>query len=70
MGNDKHVDSPRIRYGNECSTFIRVCERCGRFVKPDDFIEYTGSERLRNQPNATCRKCGRTKMIFEGFIKE
>jgi len=51
-------------WGN--TIFVPVCEKCRRFVKPDDSIllNYQG---LIDQPNATCVKCGRTKMIFEGF---
>lgn len=50
------------------ATFVPVCQKCGRFVKADEIIfenEITG---LKNQPNATCKKCGRTKMLFEGFV--
>lgn len=48
--------------------FIPVCEKCGRFVKSDETILINEEEGLKNQPNATCKKCGRTKMLFEGFI--
>jgi RNA polymerase subunit RPABC4/transcription elongation factor Spt4 len=57
----------RITYG-EGATFVPVCERCGRFVKPDQFILVNEVDGLKDQPNATCRKCGRTKMVFEGFV--
>ena len=48
------------------AVFVPVCEKCGRFVKADNQIEIN-SNGLKDQPNATCKKCGRTKMIFEGF---
>lgn len=57
----------RIVYGGS-ATFIPRCEQCMRFVKPDNTIEVSEGEGLKDQPNATCRKCGRVKMIFEGFI--
>lgn len=50
------------------ATFIPVCETCGRFVKAKGFIRVNEIEGLKDEPNATCRKCGETKMIFEGFI--
>jgi len=48
--------------------FIPVCETCGRYVKADDTIKVNEITGLSPEPNATCKKCGRTKMIFEGFI--
>ena len=56
----------RIQCGDEGATFVPVCVTCSRFVKPDDTIRF-----VNNQPdgdNATCAKCGRTQMIFEGYI--
>lgn len=49
------------------ATFVPVCEKCGRFVKADESVEVNEITGLRDQPNADCRKCGRTKMLFEGF---
>lgn len=49
------------------ATFVRRCEKCKRFVKPDDAI-WINEYGLKDEPNATCKKCGRTKMIFLGFI--
>jgi len=51
----------------EGATFVPVCAKCGRFVKADETIEVNGSG-LRKQPNAFCSRCGRTEMVFEGFI--
>ena len=58
----------RITYGKDGATFVPVCETCGRFVKADKTVkigEYSG---LHPGPNATCSKCGRTRMPFEGFV--
>jgi len=50
------------------ATFVPVCEKCGRFVKADPTIQVSEGLGLRDQPNATCSKCGRMAMLFEGFI--
>jgi len=49
------------------ATFIRRCENCMRFVKPDKTIRESQVYGLVDEPNATCAKCGRTKMIFLGY---
>lgn len=48
--------------------FIPVCEQCGRFVKADETIKGNDVVGIADQPNATCFRCGRVKMLFEGFI--
>lgn len=71
-GRFEYESTRRVVYGDdgdECgrATFVPVCEKCGRFVKADpmlEFNEYT----ISDDPNATCSKCGRTHMVFEGFI--
>ena len=50
------------------ATFVPVCEKCGRFVKADKAIEVSDISGLKKQPNATCKKCGRVEMLFEGFF--
>lgn len=50
------------------ATFVPVCEKCGRFVKADKAIEVSEISGLKKQPNATCKKCGRVEMLFEGFF--
>ncbi len=57
----------RIVYG-EGATFVPVCSTCGRFVKADKRIKVNESVGLHPGPNATCAKCGRTRMVFEGFM--
>ena len=59
----------RVQYHGG-ATFVPVCEKCGRFVKADDEITVDGFDNLIDQPNATCSKCGRAQMIFEGYISD
>ena len=56
----------RIQYGGG-ATFIPVCMTCHRFVKADKAVMVSDGG-LRPGPNATCSKCGRTQMHFEGFM--
>ena len=51
---------------NGKAVFIPRCE-CGRFVRADDHI-FTNDFGLKDATNATCKKCGRVKMHFEGFL--
>lgn len=51
------------------AVFVPVCEKCGRFVKADKKIKVNDLSGLKDEPNATCKKCGRVKMIFEGFFE-
>ena len=51
----------------EGATFVPVCEKCGRSVKADAKITFD----YQGQPQgttATCKKCGRTTMPFEGYV--
>ena len=63
----QYVNMPRLVFGDSGATFIRVCYNCGRFVKADQCI-YVNDSGLKDAPNAYCSKCGRTKMLFEGFM--
>jgi|2_EtaG_2_1085320.scaffolds.fasta_scaffold06694_2 hypothetical protein len=68
----EYVNVRRIVYGEvgsewEGATFVPVCVRCHRFVKPDESMRFR-NETIAPGPNATCSKCGRTEMHFEGFI--
>lgn len=64
-------NTPMKFYGDddasEALAFIRLCPNCGRFVKPDDYVLVNGLEEVSKEPNATCSKCGRVSMIFEGW---
>jgi hypothetical protein len=55
----------RVRYGD--AQFVPVCPGCGRFVKADNAVSMTG-DGLKPGPTATCSKCGRVEMPFEGFV--
>ena len=58
----------RISY--DCgAVFVPICEKCSRFVKPDNEIKVNEITGLSEETNATCSKCGRTHMIFEGFFE-
>lgn len=56
----------RIEY-EDGAVFVPVCEACCRFVKADETIK-SNEFGLHPGPNATCSKCGRTRMVFEGYI--
>jgi len=58
----------RVVYGDDGATFVPVCRCCGRFVRADQVIYINDWSGLKPGPNATCAKCGRTEMLFEGFI--
>jgi len=49
------------------ASFVPVCPHCGRFVKSDAHISVNYNGLIR-QPNATCSKCGRVEMPFDGFF--
>jgi ribosomal protein S27AE len=51
----------------ESLMFVRRCPKCGRIVKADKVVTVGG---LHSQPlddNATCAKCGRVAMDFQGY---
>jgi ribosomal protein L32 len=64
--SNEYENFRRAQY-EDGATFVPVCEKCGRFVRADASI-YVDGNGLKDCPNATCSKCGRTKMLFEGFI--
>ncbi len=62
----------RVVYGgggreNDGAMFVPVCEKCGRFVKADKKIMFDGNGQPRGE-TATCKRCGRTTMPFEGYV--
>ena len=68
---NEYENTRRISYNcgeDSSAVFIPVCEKCGRFVVADEQIKVHEWNGLKNEPNATCKKCGRVKMIFEGFF--
>lgn len=63
----------RVAYDDDqggFAQFVPVCIQCARFVKADGTITLDGEGRLVKKPNATCSKCGRIEMLFEGFFSE
>ena len=66
MRDHEYVNIRRVCY-DEGATFVPACEKCGRFVKADESVR-VGDAGLSPEPNATCSKCGRVHMLFEGFI--
>jgi uncharacterized Zn finger protein len=52
--------------------FLPICPNCGRYVKADEkletlYNEWTDESKIES-PNATCKKCGRVQMFFEGYL--
>lgn len=67
----EYQDFRRVLYGDFCASFIPVCPKCRRFVKADPFITFTRDGDFDEKlPNATCHKCGRVAMPFEGYVYE
>ena len=59
----------KVYEGNEGSlVFVPVCPKCGRFVKADETVLVNGFGELKEAPNATCSKCGRVEMPYEGYL--
>lgn len=71
MYDDKYEKSPVVKYGwpdDDSPVFYAVCPKCGRFVKADEKTKKP--EYLGNEPNATCKKCGRVQMPFAGWWED
>ena len=49
------------------SVFVPVCPNCARFVKADSTVS-VDIHGQPNKPNATCSRCGRVEMLFEGYF--
>ena len=63
----EYENTRRVVYGDG-ATFVPVCFHCGRYVKADKHVYVNDMTGVSGKTNATCSKCGRTHMIFEGFI--
>ncbi len=66
-GDHSYEGITRVVYDSGAQ-FVPVCKSCGRFVKHDTTILVNELRGLSPEPNATCSKCGRTHMLFEGFV--
>ena len=67
MSENEYEGTRRVFYGEDNACFLPVCPTCGRYVKADDEININGNGPVG--PNATCKKCGRVEMPFEGYIE-
>lgn len=75
---DDYPEVRRVTYGadgaeHDGATFLPICPDCRRFVKADKTISFkmVGGDFLIPkpvEPNATCSKCGRVAMPFEGYF--
>ena len=63
--NLRRVSYTHSEHGD--AQFVPVCAKCFRFVKADATIR-VGAITILHEPNATCSKCGRTEMLFEGWM--
>jgi len=59
---------PCIQYGVDGATFARVCAKCSRYVRADKVVRFSGLIGQPDRPNATCKHCGRTEMLFIGYV--
>ena len=50
------------------AVFVPVCSKCGRFVRADSVVRFGGESAQPVEPNATCKRCGRVAMVFEGYF--
>jgi hypothetical protein len=67
MSDYQYENMRRVCYESG-ATFVPVCEKCFLIVKARPVIHVNEDTGLKDEPNADCRKCGPTKMLFEGFI--
>ena len=70
-----YENTRRLCFGEDGYTFVPVCRSCGRYVKADPTIttrivpgteEHWCPAMEPMEPNATCARCGRTAMVWEG----
>lgn len=62
-----YVETRRVTYEGGAQ-FVPVCSTCCRFVKANATIRVNEIDGLHPEPNATCSRCGPTRMLFEGFV--
>lgn len=68
-----YSDTRRVAYGSTDdekgqAIFVPVCPKCGRYVKADAEVAIREEYGLSPISNATCSRCGRVNMPFEGFV--
>lgn len=67
----EYMNLRRVSYGDTSEgwwVFVPVCPKCGKFVKADKSIRVNGLGLRAEEPNATCKKCGRVEMPCEGCL--
>lgn len=62
----EYPNTSRRNYGG--ALFVPVCPNCRRYVTADKSIMIKGTGEIVEKPNATCSKCGRVSMPFEGYF--
>lgn len=60
------MNKERLIQYDEGMAFSPQCVTCGRYVKPDKSIKIDAMGQPRGR-NCTCKKCGRSKMLFRGY---
>jgi hypothetical protein len=65
----EYENTKRVTYKGGM-VFVPVCPTCGRFVKADKRVTVNGFGDYVSKPNATCSRCGRVEMPFEGYFEE
>lgn len=63
--------TPLVSYAGDM-VFARICPKCGRYVKADAEVTVYGDDlepvyHERRHANATCSRCGRVEMTFQGY---
>ena len=67
IADSEYEHTQRVCY-NDGMQFIPVRPNCGSYVKADNNIKINQTDGQPIEPNATCYKCGRVRMIFEGYF--
>ena len=63
---NEYENIKRVSYG-EGTSFIPVCQKCGRFVKAPEEASFNADNEII-EPEVNCKQCGKSKMIFEGYM--
>ena len=67
MRNTDNVRCVCYEHNGGIAMFSPFCPNCGRFIKAKE-IWINGLDEIKDEPNATCSKCGDIKMDFEGWF--
>ena len=61
-----YENTRRVSFRNG-AMFVPRCNKCGRIVKAYKSVRFDGNGQPKGN-NAMCKKCGRTQMIWEGYL--